>query len=419
VTYKWLSYTLGVHVNQAKQMLFDYVERKRKESSGAQLHVTYLVAGDLLQNGHLCHKVAVVREDQLEALKSKLASLCSLHVYSIQRALLKDSAPLYNTDYDITKANLSCCSNSQGDLRPGQQGSVQLPPGALRPCWAAALPGTQQPGQGLALARGLLKASWGLCSVVLQVAAASSKALGKSSILSNFFGKAALNKLKGSSVPKEEKEVAKPSAPAAEPGPGSSSAGKRAEAAGSQQKESKSESNKAWDLEKEKEEEEEEEEEEEVPDLRKRKRKRIQQPLSGSSDEEDVQLPPTAEEEEEASSPPPAAALGAELQPAATEVRAEGWGRARLAGAVPSLPLPCALPWCPVTEKVYESESCSASEEEEQPCAPLAPAVPRAPALPPRREPKEERKSQKRAAAASSASRASRQPSIMGFLHRK
>jgi len=34
-------------------MLYDYVERKRKENSGAQLHVTYLVAGNLIQNGHV------------------------------------------------------------------------------------------------------------------------------------------------------------------------------------------------------------------------------------------------------------------------------------------------------------------------------------------------------------------------------
>lgn len=35
------------------RMLYDYVERKRKENSGAQLHVTYLVAGNLLQNGYV------------------------------------------------------------------------------------------------------------------------------------------------------------------------------------------------------------------------------------------------------------------------------------------------------------------------------------------------------------------------------
>lgn len=33
-------------------MLYDYVERKRKENSGVQLHVTYLVSGSLVQNGH-------------------------------------------------------------------------------------------------------------------------------------------------------------------------------------------------------------------------------------------------------------------------------------------------------------------------------------------------------------------------------
>jgi len=110
VTYKWLSYTLGVHVNQAKQMLYDYVERKRKENSGAQLHVTYLVSGSLIQNGHSCHKVAVVREDKLEAVKSKLAVTASIHVYSIQKAMLKDSGPLFNTDYDILKSNLQNCS---------------------------------------------------------------------------------------------------------------------------------------------------------------------------------------------------------------------------------------------------------------------------------------------------------------------
>uniref|UniRef100_A0A670ZPC1 DNA polymerase delta subunit 3 n=1 Tax=Pseudonaja textilis TaxID=8673 RepID=A0A670ZPC1_PSETE len=109
VTYKWLSFTLGVHVNQAKQMLYDYVERKRKENAGAQFHVTYLLAGNLVQNGHTYHKVAVVKEDKLEAMKSKFSTLASVHVYSIQKAQLRDSSPLFNTDYDILKANLENC----------------------------------------------------------------------------------------------------------------------------------------------------------------------------------------------------------------------------------------------------------------------------------------------------------------------
>ncbi|XP_048389354.1 DNA polymerase delta subunit 3 isoform X2 [Stegostoma tigrinum] len=106
VTYKMLSQFLGIHVNQAKQMLYYYVERKRKENSGAQLHVTYLVSGKAVENGISCHKVAVVREDQLEAMKVKMLVTASVHVYSIQKAMLKDSSPLFNTDYEAIKENL-------------------------------------------------------------------------------------------------------------------------------------------------------------------------------------------------------------------------------------------------------------------------------------------------------------------------
>ncbi|XP_072333609.1 DNA polymerase delta subunit 3 isoform X2 [Scyliorhinus torazame] len=106
VTYKMLSQFLGIHVNQAKQMLYYYVERKRKENSGAQLHVTYLLSGKAVENGTSCHKVAVVREDQLEALKLKMLVTASVHVYSIQKAMLKDSSPLFNTDYEAIKENL-------------------------------------------------------------------------------------------------------------------------------------------------------------------------------------------------------------------------------------------------------------------------------------------------------------------------
>ncbi|MEQ2196813.1 hypothetical protein XENOCAPTIV_014075 [Xenoophorus captivus] len=109
VTYKWLSLTLGVHVNTAKQMLYHYLEHKRKESS-PQLHATYLVSGKLEDKGQTCHKVSVVREDQLEDFKSKMSLIVSIHVYSVQKALLKDSGPLYSVDYDAVKDNLQSCS---------------------------------------------------------------------------------------------------------------------------------------------------------------------------------------------------------------------------------------------------------------------------------------------------------------------
>uniref|UniRef100_A0A3B3B7Y8 DNA polymerase delta subunit 3 n=1 Tax=Oryzias melastigma TaxID=30732 RepID=A0A3B3B7Y8_ORYME len=109
VTYKSLSLALGVHVNTAKQMLYHYLEHKRKESS-PQLHATYLVTGKFVGNGQTCHKVSIVREDQLEDFKSKMSLIVSVHVYSVQKALLKDSGPLYSVDYDAVKDNLKNCS---------------------------------------------------------------------------------------------------------------------------------------------------------------------------------------------------------------------------------------------------------------------------------------------------------------------
>ncbi|XP_048022546.1 DNA polymerase delta subunit 3 [Megalobrama amblycephala] len=110
VTYKWLSLTLGVHVNTAKQMLYHYLEQKRRESSGTPLHATYLVSGKCVENGSTCHKVSVVREDKLDAVKAKMDVTVSVHVYSVQRAELKDSSPLYSTDYDAVKENLKNCN---------------------------------------------------------------------------------------------------------------------------------------------------------------------------------------------------------------------------------------------------------------------------------------------------------------------
>ncbi|ETE70414.1 hypothetical protein L345_03778, partial [Ophiophagus hannah] len=43
------------------------------------------------------------------AMKSKFSTVASVHVYSIQKAQLRDSSPLFNTDYDILKANLENC----------------------------------------------------------------------------------------------------------------------------------------------------------------------------------------------------------------------------------------------------------------------------------------------------------------------
>ncbi|XP_052668726.1 DNA polymerase delta subunit 3 isoform X3 [Harpia harpyja] len=315
VTYKWLSYTLGVHVNQAKQMLYDYVERKRKENSGAQLHVTYLVAGNLIQNGHICHKVAVVREDKLEAMKSKLATIASVHVYSIQKALLKDSAPLYNTDYDIVKTNLHNCSKfsaihcaaavprtsaevsqvqtsvQAGSQTPSDTNAVSVP--VVNGHGPSTTKQTAQQPKGImgmfaakaaSKPQDTNKETKAEAKEAPGVSAVSSKPPAKGNIMNNFFGKAAMNKLKVNTVPeqpKEEKEVVKPSVPVAEPESSPNTVvekpGKKTESARIQQKDKKS---KMKSVDKS------DNEEERVPENLKKKRKRIKQLQSDSSDEE-------------------------------------------------------------------------------------------------------------------------------------
>ncbi|NWU25085.1 DPOD3 polymerase, partial [Dyaphorophyia castanea] len=353
VTYKWLSYTLGVHVNQAKQMLYDYVERKRKENSGAQLHVTYLVAGNLLQNGHVCHKVAVVREDKLEAMKSKLSTIASVHVYSIQKALLKDSSPLYNTDYDIVKTNLEHCSKFSAircaaavprtPPEPRAPAATQSPQRQRDPDAAGAVNGHGPPAakpapqqhkgiMGMFAAKAAAKPqdthkeAKAEAKEAPGVSAASSKPPIKNNIMNNFFGKAAMNKLKVNSVPeqpKEEKEVVKPSVAVAEPDSSPNTVaekpGKKTEPARIQQKDKKSKTKRADRS---------DDEEERDPENVKKKRKRIKQLQSDSSDEEDVPPSPTPEEER-APSPPPAPALKTELEPASTEGSAGGRKRKR------------------------------------------------------------------------------------------
>ncbi|NXQ23665.1 DPOD3 polymerase, partial [Alaudala cheleensis] len=325
------------------RMLYDYVERKRKENSGAQLHVTYLVAGNLLQNGHVCHKVAVVREDKLEATKSKLSTLASVHVYSIQKALLKDSSPLYNTDYDIVKANLQHCSKfsaihcaaavprappeaplapAQSPPRHGDHSAAVLPNGhgplAPKP------PPQQHRGiMGMFAAKAASKPQDTAKDTKAEakeapgVSAASSKPPTKNTIMNNFFGKAAMNKLKASSVPeqpKEEKEVVKPSVAVAEPESSPNAVaekpGKKPESARIQQKDKKSKMKRADRS---------DDEEERDPENVKKKRKRIKQLQSDSSDEEADVPPSPTPEEERAPSPPPVPILKTELEPACTE----------------------------------------------------------------------------------------------------
>ncbi|XP_032496470.1 DNA polymerase delta subunit 3 [Phocoena sinus] len=444
VTYKWLSYTLGVHVNQAKQMLYDYVERKRKENSGAQLHVTYLVSGSLIQNGHSCHKVAVVREDKLEAVKSKLAVTASVHVYSIQKAMLKDSGPLFNTDYDILKSNLQNCSKfsaiqcaaavprapaesssfekfEQSDLpvSPEPQASNELTTNGHGP--PIPKQSSQQPkgimgmfaSKAASKTQDANKETKTEAKEVTNASSVGNKPTGKGNAISNFFGKAAMNKIKvnldSEQAVKEEKIVEQPPLSVTEPklaAPvGLKKSSKKAEPVKMQQKENKRKQVEVAD-----------DETKETENMKK-KRRRIKLPESDSSEDEVIPDSPGAHEAESPSPPPPASPSPEPVpktEPEPPSVKGSSGENKRKRKRVLKSKAFVDEEGCIVTEKVYESESCTDSEEE---LKMKTSSVHRPPTMTLKKEPKEERKGPKKGTAA--LGKANRQVSITGFFQRK
>ncbi|KAL5004835.1 hypothetical protein ScPMuIL_018291 [Solemya velum] len=107
VTYKWLSKTLQVQVNIAKQMLYSFVQHQRNNKDNDSLSVVYFVAGLTKPvSDSQVHKCAVVKEEDLGSYKSTLSVLTSCHVYSVQSVKLKDSNSLYLVDYNEFKDNI-------------------------------------------------------------------------------------------------------------------------------------------------------------------------------------------------------------------------------------------------------------------------------------------------------------------------
>ncbi|XP_012581184.1 PREDICTED: DNA polymerase delta subunit 3 isoform X2 [Condylura cristata] len=425
-------------------MLYDYVERKRKENSGAQLHVTYLVSGSLIQNGHSCHKVAVVREDKLEAVKSKLAVTASVHVYSIQKAMLKDSGPLFNTDYDILKSNLQNCSKfsaiqcaaavprAPADLsssEKGQQSNHQVAREAqvnneLTTNGHGPPPSKQVSQQskgvmGMFLSKAASKTqdtNKGTKTDAKEVTNASlagNKAPAKTNMTSNFFGKAAMNKLKVSldseQAVKEEKIVELPPVSVTEPklaAPGGlKKSSKKAEPVKTQQKEKKR--GKQVDLS--------DNETKETENIKK-KRRRIKLPESDSSEDEVMPDSPGAYETE-SPSPPPASPPPEPVQKTETEpppVTSSSGENKRKRKRVLKSKTFVDEDGCIVTEKVYESESCTDSEEEFKM---KTSSTHRPPAVTLKKEAREERKGARKGTAA--LGKANRQVSITGFFQKK
>ncbi|XP_053739219.1 DNA polymerase delta subunit 3 isoform X1 [Synchiropus splendidus] len=412
VTYKWLSLTLGVHVNTAKQMLFHYLDHKRKESS-AQLHATYLVSGKLVDNGHTSHKVSVVREDQLEDIKSKLSPVVSVHVYSVQKALLKDSGPLYSVDYDAVKDNMKTCSKysaircstavplSPVELQQAREihraptPEPEVKKSSVNGNTASKISSKPQKGiMGMFANKPGPKNQDGTTDIKSEVkdnapTIEASKPAAKTNHMNNFFG----NQTK---KPVKEEETA--ASPAAEEKPQEEQPTKKQEATAVEppkqtKKDSRSKSKRVKDSDSEDEK------------MEKKKRRRIKKPEPDSSDEDVIPDSPQPMETR-GTSPSPKKQIKPVLQSNETSE-----GKIRRRRRVLKSRTFVDDEGCIVTEKGYESESYS---EDDTP-APEPAAKAAAPSRPQTGSKDSEKKSQKKSAA----NKGSKQASIMGFFQKK
>ena len=91
VTYKWLSKQISVHVNIAKQMLFEFVQSS--QSKKLSLEVVYLLAGRIALPPHSI-KVCLVKSKDLTRKEAEFQSITSKHIYAVSKAqpgLLKET----------------------------------------------------------------------------------------------------------------------------------------------------------------------------------------------------------------------------------------------------------------------------------------------------------------------------------------
>ncbi|XP_008286105.1 LOW QUALITY PROTEIN: DNA polymerase delta subunit 3-like [Stegastes partitus] len=425
VTYKWLSLTLGVHVNTAKQMLFHYLDHKRKESS-AQLHATYLVSGKCVDKGLTSHKVSIVREEQLEDVKAKMSLIVSVHIYSVQKALLKDSGPLYSVDYDAVKDNLKSCSRysaircasavPMSSLELQQRGKrIELLHQNLKTKSAVN-------GNGSLTSKPSAKPPKGIMGMFANkstpknqdsgketkseqkedspaVDAPKSKPAAKVNPMMNFFGNQTAKKPEKTM----KEEEAAPSSSTAEqqrqsPQPEEKPDAAAAESHKNTKKDSRSKNKRIEDSDSEEEK------------MEKKKRRRIKLPEPDSSDEDVIPDSPPQMETREASPSPKK-----EVEAVKQSYQMNSEGKIRKRRRVLKSRTFVDEEGCIVTEKGYESESYSETEDDFQPTkqAPRDPVKAKAPSS----SKEDEKKSQKKSSA--NANKGTKQASIMGFFQKK
>nr|XP_003702153.1 PREDICTED: DNA polymerase delta subunit 3-like isoform X2 [Megachile rotundata] len=107
VTYKWLSKELEVHVDIAKQILWKFWQKYKKEKS---FDCTLLLMGILPDDGM---RVEVVKEKDLESAKEKYEKVLSEHIYSLQKVLPNIQLLEMAENGDIKYSAIKCIENNE------------------------------------------------------------------------------------------------------------------------------------------------------------------------------------------------------------------------------------------------------------------------------------------------------------------
>ncbi|KOX81364.1 DNA polymerase delta subunit 3 [Melipona quadrifasciata] len=107
VTYKWLSKELEVHVNVAKQILWEFWQKYKEKK---QFECVFLLMGHLHDDGM---RVEIVKEKNLSTAKEKYSKIISKHVYSLQKTLPETQLLGLAEDGDVKFSGIKCIENNE------------------------------------------------------------------------------------------------------------------------------------------------------------------------------------------------------------------------------------------------------------------------------------------------------------------
>ncbi|KAI8365966.1 DNA polymerase subunit Cdc27 [Radiomyces spectabilis] len=100
VTYRLVARKLGVHVNTAKQALYEYAH------SESQVHAVYCLTGTVTSDTDSYFVVRLVKDTELEEAKSSFKQLTGIHVYSVLPYEANDMSVLAIANKDIPHLTL-------------------------------------------------------------------------------------------------------------------------------------------------------------------------------------------------------------------------------------------------------------------------------------------------------------------------